>query len=238
MPDNLEKYPDFWVSHAITKIKPGRKYTKVDMGGSGVYMIVNETGEIFGIKGYGVIYRGHQYGTLDTINLWYWGEYQAYKKTVAPLVNKVNETKIICTPAPETDLLATLKVTVEVNETELKVLRTALDYLYNDIDDEEIRLLVSKHLSYNSYDEVSKFIENLAVKIKSKPESEPAPKDIHVIIFVEGGLVQGASANSPNVSIGVVDQDCVKSGDMYEDEAKEIQRLIDLDETDEYTAIY
>ncbi len=61
------------------KIIPGKKYTKVDVGRSGKYMIVNDTGEIFGIKGYGVIHRGHRYGTLDTVTDYYWGEYVAVK---------------------------------------------------------------------------------------------------------------------------------------------------------------
>jgi hypothetical protein len=51
----------------------------VDVGRSGKYM-VTEDGEIFGIKGYGVIHRGHQYGTLDTIDEWFWGDYTAYRK--------------------------------------------------------------------------------------------------------------------------------------------------------------
>lgn len=65
--------------NAKTSIKPGRKYTKVDIGPSGAYMIVNATGEIFGIKAYGAIHKGHYYGTLDTIAEWNWGEYRAYK---------------------------------------------------------------------------------------------------------------------------------------------------------------
>ena len=59
-------------------IKPGRKYTKVDVGSSGKYMVDSE-GNIFGIKAYGVIHRGHQYGTLDTIDQYYWGDYTAVK---------------------------------------------------------------------------------------------------------------------------------------------------------------
>ncbi len=62
------------------KIVQGLKYTRVDVGSSGAYMVVNDTGEIFGIKAYGVIHRGHKYGTLDTINDWYWGDYYAHKK--------------------------------------------------------------------------------------------------------------------------------------------------------------
>ena len=59
-------------------IKEGRKYTKVNIGTSGKYMIDAE-GNIFGIKGYGVIHRGHCFGTLDTIHNYYWGNYSAYK---------------------------------------------------------------------------------------------------------------------------------------------------------------
>jgi hypothetical protein len=65
---------------AVVKVIPGKKYTKVDVGSSGKYMVVNETGEIFGIKAYGVIHKGHRYGTLDTIHAYYWGEYTATRK--------------------------------------------------------------------------------------------------------------------------------------------------------------
>ena len=65
---------------AVT-VKPGRKYTKVDVGTSGKYMVTKE-GEIFGIKGYGVIHRGHHYGTLDTIDLYNWGGYGPILKPV------------------------------------------------------------------------------------------------------------------------------------------------------------
>lgn len=62
---------------------PGTKYTKVDVvpawNRSGRYMI-DAAGNIYGIKGYGVIHRGHWYGTLDTIHAYYWGEYTGFKK--------------------------------------------------------------------------------------------------------------------------------------------------------------
>lgn len=64
------------------KLKPGRKYVNVDVGRSGKYMIELATGKIFGIKGYGVIHRGHQYGTLDTVNNWNWSGYTAVPKGV------------------------------------------------------------------------------------------------------------------------------------------------------------
>lgn len=63
---------------AIYKIK--KKYTYIDVGKSGKYLI-NDNGEIFGIKAYGVIHLGHFYGTLDTINGYYWGDYTAKKIT-------------------------------------------------------------------------------------------------------------------------------------------------------------
>jgi hypothetical protein len=72
--------PEFHLEHSKTRVRSGSKYTKVDVGTSGKYMVVNETGEIFGIKGYGVIHRGHQYGTLDTMDEFYWGAYNAYRK--------------------------------------------------------------------------------------------------------------------------------------------------------------
>jgi hypothetical protein len=64
-----------------TSIKMGKKYAKLDIGTSGRYMIDLETGEIFGIKAYGVIHRGHQFGTLDTINQFDWSGYRATKIT-------------------------------------------------------------------------------------------------------------------------------------------------------------
>ena len=59
------------------KVTPGKKYTKVDVGSSGKYMVDNVTGEIFGIKAYGCIHKGHRYGTLDTIHEWDWSGYQS-----------------------------------------------------------------------------------------------------------------------------------------------------------------
>ena len=61
------------------RVKIGRKYANVDVGDSGKYMVVLDTGEIYGIKAYGVIHRGHFYGTLDMINEWDWSGYVAHK---------------------------------------------------------------------------------------------------------------------------------------------------------------
>jgi hypothetical protein len=66
------------ILNARVKIKEGKKYTKVDVGTSGRYMIDLE-GNIFGIKAYGVIHKGHYFGTLDSINAYYWGDFKAYK---------------------------------------------------------------------------------------------------------------------------------------------------------------
>lgn len=62
----------------IVSVKEGKKYTKIDRGGSGVYM-VDEKGDIYGIKAYGVIHKGHYFGNLDTINQYNWGGYRAVK---------------------------------------------------------------------------------------------------------------------------------------------------------------
>jgi len=77
-------------------IKKGRVYTKVDIGTSGRYMIDRE-GNIYGIKAYGVIHKGHFYGTLETINNYYWGKFTAYKlaekltNEKAELIKKIND---------------------------------------------------------------------------------------------------------------------------------------------------
>ena len=64
------------------RVKTRAKYACVDIGSngggwSGKYMVVLATGEIFGIKAYGVIHRGHPYGTVDTIHEWDWSGYEA-----------------------------------------------------------------------------------------------------------------------------------------------------------------
>lgn len=68
------------LQNAIAHYHIGKKYIRIDIGSSGRYMIDNKTGEIFGIKAYGVIHKGHFFGNLDTINEYFWGDYRAYKK--------------------------------------------------------------------------------------------------------------------------------------------------------------
>ena len=67
------------ILNAKVTTKAGKKYIKVDVGPSGKYMVEIATERIFGIKAYGVIHRGHCYGTLDEIDQWYWGRYTALK---------------------------------------------------------------------------------------------------------------------------------------------------------------
>ena len=71
-------YPS--LSPDIVTIKWGIKYVNVNVGGSGKYMVVKDTQEIFGIKAYGVIHRGHFYGTLDTVDQWDWSQYVGQQK--------------------------------------------------------------------------------------------------------------------------------------------------------------
>lgn len=68
------------IKNAKTSIKVGRKYINIDVGDSGKYMIEMETGIIYGIKGYGKVHKGYKFGTLDTIDKYYWGEYRAIPK--------------------------------------------------------------------------------------------------------------------------------------------------------------
>ena len=58
-------------------VKMGRKFTRVDVGNSGRYMVDLATGEIFGVKAYGVVHRGHFFGTLGGIKNWDWSGYMA-----------------------------------------------------------------------------------------------------------------------------------------------------------------
>ena len=44
--------------------------------------MIDADGQIFGIKAYGVIHKGHFYGTLDTIDLYDWSNYTAVKKNL------------------------------------------------------------------------------------------------------------------------------------------------------------
>lgn len=75
---NMIKHPNLPAEYFTVKVVPGNKYIKIDLdsgaGCSGKLMIDGE-GNIFGIKGYGVPNKKKQYGTLDTINNYFWGNY-------------------------------------------------------------------------------------------------------------------------------------------------------------------
>lgn len=71
-----KEYPESTLSvEKVYACKPGKKFVRVNIGSSGRYMVDLSDGTIYGIKGYGVVHYGHVYGTLDTINDWFWGEY-------------------------------------------------------------------------------------------------------------------------------------------------------------------
>lgn len=62
----------------------GKKYTKLDVGPMGQWsgkLMIDAEGNIFGIKAYGVIHRGHYYGTLETVNDWFWGDYAPVRRS-------------------------------------------------------------------------------------------------------------------------------------------------------------
>ena len=56
-------------------IKHGRVHIKIDLDRSGFLMVEKSTGFIYGIKAYGQIHRGHQYGSLETINDFFFKAY-------------------------------------------------------------------------------------------------------------------------------------------------------------------
>ena len=70
---------DFNIKNCKVSTHPGKKYTKVDCNGSGVYMVDNATGEIYGIKAYGVPHKRQRFGTLDTIYDYDWGGYRGQR---------------------------------------------------------------------------------------------------------------------------------------------------------------
>lgn len=82
------EFPDLVDSACTVTVSMGKKFARVDIGGgihrSGRYMVDLETGEIFGVKGYGVVHKGWRFGTLDTIHDWNWGDYRAVNKAQTP----------------------------------------------------------------------------------------------------------------------------------------------------------
>lgn len=65
------------------KVTFGKKFARVDVGGSSGRYMVDREGEIFGVKAYGVVNLGHHYGNLDSIEQWNWGDYRASKTRAA-----------------------------------------------------------------------------------------------------------------------------------------------------------
>lgn len=48
-----------------------KKYICLDCGGSGAMMVEKATGQVFGIKAYGVIHRGHPCGHIEDLTRQY-----------------------------------------------------------------------------------------------------------------------------------------------------------------------
>ncbi len=69
------------LKNAIARIgKIGNKYIYIDVGSGGKYMIDKKDSKIYGIKAYGQINKHNSFGTLDTIDNYYWGHYNAILK--------------------------------------------------------------------------------------------------------------------------------------------------------------
>jgi hypothetical protein len=88
------------LDNAKTKVVSGQKYTKVNVGTSGRFMVENSTGNIFGIKGYGQVHKGHFYGTVDTINDYFWGGYYPIHKSNPAGCCKWSVPKLTFAPEP------------------------------------------------------------------------------------------------------------------------------------------
>ena len=68
-------FPDLCRQTCHVTLTARRKYTAVDIGRSGRFLVVNATGDIYGIKAYGVIHPGYHFGTLSTIARYHWSGY-------------------------------------------------------------------------------------------------------------------------------------------------------------------
>lgn len=66
--------------NAEAKFIDNKKYIYINIGSSGRYMIEKSTGDIYGIKAYGVINKLHKYGNLDTVDNYFFGNYTAILK--------------------------------------------------------------------------------------------------------------------------------------------------------------
>lgn len=98
------KYSQWQADEVKITVKPGRVYTKIDRSNSGMLMVENATGNIYGIKGYGQVHKGHQYGTLDEIGLYYWGEYYPREATTdEQLARNATTLPVDTAPAPRND---------------------------------------------------------------------------------------------------------------------------------------
>ena len=80
-------------------IKDGARWTRVDVGTSGKFM-VDRDGAIYGIKGYGKVHPKKRYGTLDTIDEWEWGGYEPLPKIKGGTSGYVAESRPYTPPAP------------------------------------------------------------------------------------------------------------------------------------------
>jgi hypothetical protein len=102
------KYSQWQADAESVEVIPGRVYTKINRGSngsmSGMLMVENATGNIYGIKGYGQVHKGHQYGTLETVADWYWGEYYPQPASAEQIAARSEViAKADTTPAPRSD---------------------------------------------------------------------------------------------------------------------------------------
>ena len=86
------------LNNARVHVHDGKKYVRVDIGNSGRYMVEWATGNIYGVKAYGVVHKGHFYGTVDTIGDWNWGDYYPTKKVNPTPLGRLSIPKLTFAP--------------------------------------------------------------------------------------------------------------------------------------------
>jgi hypothetical protein len=75
------KHENLAEKYSRVELQPGKKYIRVVLDTSSRYFIEKETGNIYGSAGWRSPNFKRQYGTLNTVNDWYWGDFYAENKT-------------------------------------------------------------------------------------------------------------------------------------------------------------
>ena len=66
---------------STVRIRPRRRFVAIDIDTSGAYLVEVKTGEVVGIKAYGVPNYRHRYGNISDTSRFAWGAYRTPTKS-------------------------------------------------------------------------------------------------------------------------------------------------------------